>query len=108
MNEPSLGQMYITASTVSAVPFFRRELDGIGVGTNPTKTIALPPKAHFLKVEETTLLASFDVRISNEGRATTVGVPIGIDAYEAKLARGRGSEGRRGDPRNLSRACPTS
>ena len=73
--------MRITADTVRAVAFLRRELEDIGVVVNPTKTIALPPKGYAPTAEEISLLESVHVRIEGEGGATVVGVPIGTDEY---------------------------
>lgn len=63
VDELSLGLMQIAANTVSAVPFVRPELDEIGKATNPTKTVALPPKGHVPTVEYVALLAIVNARI---------------------------------------------
>ena len=44
MGDASLGLMRITADTVTAVAFLRRELEDIGVVANHAKTVVLPPK----------------------------------------------------------------
>ena len=52
MDDVSLGLMRITADTVRAFAFLRRELEGIGIVVNPAKTIALPPKEYAPTAEE--------------------------------------------------------
>ena len=71
--------MRITADTVRAFAFLRRELEDIGIVVNLAKTIALPPKGYAPTAEEISFLQSVDVRIAGEGGATVVGVPIGTD-----------------------------
>ncbi|CAN0597194.1 unnamed protein product, partial [Laminaria digitata] len=44
MDDVSLGLTGITANTVRAFAFLRRELDDIGIVVNAAKTVALPPK----------------------------------------------------------------
>ena len=44
MDGVSLGLTWITANTVRAFAFLRRELDGIGIVINAAKTVALPPE----------------------------------------------------------------
>ncbi|CAN0592776.1 unnamed protein product, partial [Laminaria digitata] len=44
MDDVSLGLMGITANTVRAFTFLRRELDDIGIVVSPAKTVALPLK----------------------------------------------------------------
>ncbi|CAN0583139.1 unnamed protein product, partial [Laminaria digitata] len=44
MDGVSLGLTGITANTVRAFSFLRRELDDIGIVVNAAKTVALPPK----------------------------------------------------------------
>ncbi|CAM9612988.1 unnamed protein product, partial [Laminaria digitata] len=79
MNDVSLGLMGITANTVRAFAFVRRELDGIGIVVSPAKTVAPPPKGHVPTAEKISLLESVDVRIADEGRVTVVSVPIGTE-----------------------------
>ncbi|CAN0489423.1 unnamed protein product, partial [Laminaria digitata] len=79
MDDISLGLMGITANTVRAFAFLRRELDDIGIAVSPAKTVALPPKGHAPTAEKISLLESVDVRISDEGRVTVVSVPIGTE-----------------------------
>ena len=49
--------MEVAASTVTSIPFLRRELNVIGVIADPAKTVALPPKA----VELTETWPSFNL-----------------------------------------------
>ena len=58
----SLGLMGVTASTVRAVAFLRREVDDIGIVVNAAKTVALPLKRH----GPISLLESVDVRIETK------------------------------------------
>ncbi|CAN0560206.1 unnamed protein product, partial [Laminaria digitata] len=44
MDDVSLGLTGITANTVRAFTFLRRELDDIGIVVDAAKTVALPPK----------------------------------------------------------------
>ena len=46
MDDVSLGYTGITANTIRASAFLRRELDDIGIVVNATKTVVLPPKGH--------------------------------------------------------------
>ncbi|CAN0596235.1 unnamed protein product, partial [Laminaria digitata] len=79
MDDVSLGFMGITANTVRAFAFLRRELDDIGIVVSPVKIVALPPKEHAPTVEKISLLESVDVRIADEGRVTVVSVPMGTE-----------------------------
>ncbi|CAN0368478.1 unnamed protein product [Laminaria digitata] len=79
MDDVSLGLMGITANTVRAFAFPRREPDDIGIVVSPAKTVALPPKGHAPMAEKISLLESVDVRIADEGRVTVVSVPIGTE-----------------------------
>ncbi|CAN0090495.1 unnamed protein product, partial [Laminaria digitata] len=79
MDDVSLGLMGITANTVRAIAFLLRKLDDIGIVVSHAKTVALPPKGHAPTAEKISLLESVDVRISDEGRATVVSVPIGTE-----------------------------
>ncbi|CAN0557065.1 unnamed protein product [Laminaria digitata] len=79
MDAVSLSLMGITANTVRAFVFLRRELDDIGIVVSSAKTVALPPKGHASTAEKISLLESVDVRISDEGRVTVVSVPIGTE-----------------------------
>ncbi|CAN0521080.1 unnamed protein product, partial [Laminaria digitata] len=79
MDDVSLGFMGITANTVRAFAFLRRELDDIGIVVSPAKIVALPPKGHAPTAEKISLLESVDVRIADEGRVTVVSVPIGTE-----------------------------
>ena len=96
MDDVSLGLMRITADTVRAFAFLRRELEDIGIVVNPTKTIALPPKRCAPTVEEISLLESVGVRIAGEGGAAVVGIPIGTDEYvldrAIEVVRDRGAD----------------
>ena len=67
MDDISLGLMGVTANTIRAITFLRRELDDIGIVVNPTKTVVLPPKGHAPTVEEISLLESVDIHIAEEG-----------------------------------------
>lgn len=73
---------------IRARPFSQRELGGIGIVANPTKTVAAPPKRHVLMVEEMLPLACIDVRIAEEGEVPEIGVPIGTDTLVLKRAVG--------------------
>ncbi|CAN0519985.1 unnamed protein product [Laminaria digitata] len=77
MDDVSLGLMRITANTVRAFAFLRRELDDIGIVVSPAKTVALPPKGHAPTAEKILLLERVDVSIADEGRVTVLSVPIG-------------------------------
>ena len=79
MQDVSFSLVRVTANTVGASAFLRRELVAIGIVLKIAKTVALPPKGHAPTVEEISLLASVDVRIVDEGGVTVVGVPIGTD-----------------------------
>ena len=46
---------------------------------NPTKTVALPPKAHTSTVEEIPLLESVDVRFADEGGMVVICIRISTD-----------------------------
>ena len=43
MGDIAFGLIGVTANTMKAIAFLRRELDDTGIVVNPTKTIALPP-----------------------------------------------------------------
>ncbi|CAN0409834.1 unnamed protein product, partial [Laminaria digitata] len=88
MDDVSLGLRGITANTVRAFAFLRRELDDIGIVVSPAKTVALPPKGHAPTAEKISLLESVDVHIADEGRVTVVSVPIRTEEY----MRGRAME----------------
>ena len=88
MDDISLGLMGITANTVRAFAFLRRELHDIGIVVNPAKTVALPPKGHAPTAEEILLRESVDVRIADEGGVSVVGVLIGTDEYVLERAMG--------------------
>ncbi|CAN0514005.1 unnamed protein product [Laminaria digitata] len=79
MDDVSLGFMEITANTVKAFAFLRRELDDIGIVVSPAKTVVLPPKGHAPTAEKISRVESVDVRIADEGRVTVVSVPIGTE-----------------------------
>ena len=81
MDDVSLGLMRITAGTVRAFAFLRRELEDTSIVVDPAKTITLPLKGYAPTAEEISLPESVDVRIAGEGRATVVGIPIGTDEY---------------------------
>lgn len=76
INDIVLGLMGVTASTVRAIPLFRRGLDGIGIVTNPANPwrLALPPEGNIATVEE--------------GGLTMVGVPTGTQKCVAERAVG--------------------
>ena len=80
MGDVSLGLTGITANTIRAFAFLRRELDDIGIVVNAAKTVALPPKGHAPTMEEISLLESGEVRIADEGGVTVVGVPLGTES----------------------------
>lgn len=61
----SLGIMGVTA-----IPFLRRGLDGIGIVANPAKAVALPVEGSVQTAEDNLLLASFDIQITEEGGLT--------------------------------------
>ena len=96
MGDVSLGLTRITADTVRAFAYLRRELEDIGIAVNPAKTIAQQPKGHAPTAEEISLLESVDVRIANEGGATVVGFPTGTDEYvldrAMEVVRDRGAD----------------
>ena len=83
----SRGLTRVTANTIRAFAFLRRELEDIGVVVNTSKTVALPPKGHSPTAEEVSLLESVDVRGADKGGVTEVGAPIGTD--ECALERTR-------------------
>ena len=88
MDDVSLGLMGVTASTVRAFAFLRRQLDDIGIVVNPAKTVAPPPKGHAPTAKEISILDSIDVRIADEGGAMVVRVPIGTDECVLERAMG--------------------
>ena len=63
------------------VPFLQYELCKIGTTTNPSKTVALPPKGHVPTPEEIALLGGIGVRLAEGWGVKAVGVPIGNDAF---------------------------
>ena len=79
MDDVSLGLTGITANTIRAFAFLRRELEDIGIVVNTSKTVALLPKGHAPTAEDISLLEGVDVRIVDEEEVTAVGVPIGTD-----------------------------
>ena len=81
MGDASLGLTGITANTIRAFAFLRRELDDIGIMVNAAKTVALPPKGHSPTVEKISLLESIEVLIADKEGVTVVGVPIGTEEY---------------------------
>ena len=87
MNVVSLGLMRITANTIRAFAFLRRELEDIGVVVNTSKTVAVPPKGHAPTAEEMLLVESVDARVVDEELLTVVGVPIGTHEYVFERAR---------------------
>ena len=80
MDDVSLSLMGVTANTVRAFAFFRRELliENIGNVANPAKTVMLLPKG-YAPTAEISPLECVDVRIVGGGGAAVVGVPIGTD-----------------------------
>ena len=96
MDEVSLSLMVVTANTVRAFAFLRRELEDIDIVVNPTNTMALPPKNHAPTAEEISLLESVDDRIVGEGGVTVVCVPIGTEKCALERAievvRDRGAD----------------
>ena len=86
IDDVSPGLVGVTVNTVGASVILRRELDGIGVVVNPTKTVALPPKGYAPTVEDISILDSVDVRIADKGEVTVVGVPIDTDEYAVERA----------------------
>ena len=87
MDDVSLGLMGMTANTIRAFTSLRRELENIGIVVNTSKTVALPPNDHAPTAEEISRLESVDVRVTDEGGVTVVGVPIGTDEYALERAR---------------------
>ena len=87
MDDLSLGLIGITANTISAFAFLRRESEDIGIVVNTPKTVALPPKCHAPTTEEILLLESVDVRLADEGGVAVVHVPIGSVEYALERAR---------------------
>ena len=87
MNDVSVGLLRITANTIRAFAFLRRELEDIGIVVNTSKTVALSPKGHAPTAEDISLLESVDVRVADEAGVTVVGVPIGTDEYVLERAR---------------------
>ena len=71
--------MKITPDTVEVVPFLQRELSNIGIATNPSETVALPPKGHVPASEQIALLEGVSVRIAERGGVKVVRVPVGTD-----------------------------
>ena len=67
LDDISIGMMEITPDTVEVVPFLQRELSNIGIATNPSKTVALPPKGHVPTPEHITLLEGISVSIAERG-----------------------------------------
>lgn len=53
----------LTPATLEAVPFFQREISGIVLAINRSKTVALPPKEHARTLKGITLLHDIGVRI---------------------------------------------
>ena len=96
MDDVSLGLTGITANTIRAFAFLRRELDDIGIVVNAAKTVAPPPKGHAPTMEGISLLESVEVRIADEGGVTVVGVPIGTEVYvwgrELEVVRDDGAD----------------
>lgn len=58
MDDTSLGLTGVTANTIRAMTFLRRELDGIGIVASPAKAVVvmLPPKGRAPMAEEIMLL----------------------------------------------------
>ena len=52
MDDVSLGLTGITANTIRAFAFLRREVEDIGIVVNTSKTVALPPKGHAPTAQE--------------------------------------------------------
>lgn len=82
--------MGVTADKVIEIPLLLRELDGIGIGANLIKTVALPlpPNGHVPAVEDIYFLESVDVRLAEDGGVTRVGNPIGTKEYMVERAAG--------------------
>lgn len=78
MHDVTLGLMGLMASMVRDTSLVRREFDRIGIVIKPATTLVLPPKGR-APAEEFSLLESIDVRITEDGRAAAVGVPIGTE-----------------------------
>ena len=57
MQDVSFSLVRVTANTVGASAFLRRELVAIGIVLKIAKTVALPPKGHAPTVEEISLLS---------------------------------------------------
>ena len=106
MNDVSVGLLRITANTIRAFAFLRRELEDIGIVVNTSKTVALSPKGHAPTAEDISLLESVDVCVADEAGVTVVGVPIGTDEYVLERAREIVKEGGT-DHRALHAASPT-
>ena len=81
IDDGSLRLTGITANTIKAVAFLRRNSEDISVVANTSKSVALPPKGHAPTAEEISLLQSVDVHVAYEGEVTVLGVPIGNDEY---------------------------
>ena len=89
MDDDSLGLMGITANTIRVFAFLRRELEGVSIVVNTSKTMALPPKGHGRTAEEISLLESVDVRVADGEGVTVVGVPNGTDENVLLVERTR-------------------
>ena len=77
MNDISLVLMVTANTTAATITFFRR-VDEMGIVANPAKTVLLPPKGHAPTAEEVvSLLENVDVRTSEQGGVTVVGVRVG-------------------------------
>ena len=100
----SLSLARITADMVSAFAFLRRALVDIIIVINLAKKIAVPRKGYAPTPEGILLVDSVDVRITGEGGATMLGVPIGMGEYVLSRPSNGSSEGwRNGPPSGLPR-----
>ena len=57
----------------------QRKLPNIGIGTNPRKTVARPPRGHVPTPKKVALLDGIGVGIDKRSGANVVGVPVGTD-----------------------------
>ena len=90
VDDISIGMVEVTSDIVDVVLFLQRELAGIGIAMNPSKTVALPPKGHVPTLEEIALLGGLDVRIGERGEMKVVDIPMGTDAYATERDNSRG------------------
>ena len=67
MGDVSLGLTGITANTIRAFAFLRRELGDIDIVVNAAKTVALPPEGRAPTMEESLILESVEASQTKKG-----------------------------------------